>query len=627
MLKKLLLLILFLLLFPSMVLAKDTCDSNDIIIEEINIEEKEGYPEELTPVSIDNNKINLNLEMYNIGESITYKIKVKNNSNNDYYFTKDSFNLNTDYLEYSLLNDSEVIKANEEKSIQLKITYKEKIPEDEFNENNRMSITLSDTPLANPSTKRSLILIFFVVGTTIILTFVGEKKLIEKFMIGIIVLLTVPLITHALCTINLEINSNIIINNKEAIFLPGTEVNVKMKELAGNDFSSYTLNYYYFTDERITSIKCSEIEPTDSEKQEKNIVSTVDSPYPIYMWYEEGTIYWWSEAKRPNLNKDASFMFGYMKNLANIYDLKRLDSSDTINIESMLYNDTSLSDLSGLREWNTENITNMNTTFSSLSITNLDDLENWNTSNVKTLGGTFSNLKKLETLTGLKNWDTSSVTYMLSTFSANTMITSLEGLENWDTSSVENITSLFYGNTNLVTLEALRNWNVSNVKRMRSTFSNTAIINLNGLENWDTSKVEDTYCLFFGTETLTSVEALKNWDTSSNKNFLKMFVMTSLVSLNGLENWDTSKVTNMGSMFSWVYTLEDISAIKNWDVSQVVDFDSMFARDNIQDASPINDWDIQQTANFRWMFSNVPTHPEFSKVPGTWSNGTFTPTP
>ena len=119
--KRVLLLILFLLLFPSVVLAKDTCNSNDIIIEEIKVEEKEGYTEELTPVSIDNNKINLNLEMYTVGESITYKIKVKNNSNNDYYFTKDSFNLNTDYLEYSLLNNSEVIKSNEEKEIELKI--------------------------------------------------------------------------------------------------------------------------------------------------------------------------------------------------------------------------------------------------------------------------------------------------------------------------------------------------------------------------------------------------------------------------------------------------------------------------------------------------------------------------
>ena len=36
-----------LMLFPTIVLAKDTCNNNDIKIEEIKVEEKEGYTEEL----------------------------------------------------------------------------------------------------------------------------------------------------------------------------------------------------------------------------------------------------------------------------------------------------------------------------------------------------------------------------------------------------------------------------------------------------------------------------------------------------------------------------------------------------------------------------------------------------
>ena len=31
-------------------------------------------------------------------------------------------------------------------------------------------------------------------------------------------------------------------------------------------------------------------------------------------------------------------------------------------------------------------------------------------------------------------------------------------------------------------------------------------------------------------------------------------------------------------------------------------------------------------ANYSNMFTNTPTHPEFTKVQGTWSGGTFTPT-
>ena len=538
--KKVLLSILFLLLFPSVVLAKDTCNNNDINIEEIKVEEKEGYPEELTPVSIDNNKINLNLEMYNVGESITYKIKVKNNSNNDYYFTKDSFNLNTDYLEYSLLNNSEVIKSNEEKEIELKIIYKEKIPEDEFNENNRMSITLSDTPLSNPSTKRTLISILLIVGATIILTFVGEKKLIEKFMIGIIVLLTVPLITHALCTINLEINSNIIINNKEAIFLPGREVNTKMKQLAGSDSTSHGDQ-----DTNIVAIKYSSTEPIDSNKEEKNLVSTSESPYPIYMWYEESIIYWWSEDKRPNLNENSSYMFYLLKKLEDISDFSMFDAA---------------------------NVTNMRCFLGSAS--------------------------SLTTLTGLENWDTSNVTDLESSF-ISTKLTTLEELRNWNTSKVESLQSAFWG-APLTSIEALSNWNVSNVINMRKVFVGTKLASLNGLENWDTSNVTQMGSMFFSSP-IESLEPLKKWNTSNLNETAQMFVGAKITNLKGLEDWDVSNVSDMRSMF--------------WGVRTIVD------------ASAINDWNIQPTALFTDMFSSVPTHPEFSKVPGTWSNGTFTPTP
>ena len=43
--------------------------------------------------------------------------------------------------------------------------------------------------------------------------------------------------------------------------------------------------------------------------------------------------------------------------------------------------------------------------------------------------------------------------------------------------------------------------------------------------------------------------------------------------------------------------------------------------------SGINDWDLNENARYTNMFQNAPTHPEFTKVDGTWdSNGTFTPT-
>ena len=514
-------LVMIILLFPSIVLAKDTCNNNDIKIEEITIEEKEGYTEELTPVSIENNKINLNLEMYNVGESITYKIKVKNNSNNDYYFTKDSFNLNTEYLEYEILNDNEVIKSTEEKEIELKITYKEKIPEDSYNENNMMSITLSDTPLSNPSTKRSLIFIFLVIFITMIIFIIRNKKT-SKVLIGII-LCFIPISIKALCTINLEINTNIAINEKEAIFLPGPEVNAKMKELAGGDIETSSYGPFYYLDENIFSIKYSKIEPLELNKEEKNIVSMPDSPYPIYMWYEEGTIYWWSEAKKPKLNKNSSSMFQYMKSLIDISDFSKFDVSNATDISAM--------------------------------------------------------------------------------FSHNSSLANIEPLRNWDTTNIIHMNSLFINASEIWSLSSLKMWNIANVTEMSYSFAGTALKNLKGLENWNTEKVTNMSGTFSSCGTLTTLEALKNWNTKN--------------------------VTNISGMFSSCSMLSSIEALENWDVSKIQNFSKAFAyTTNLTDASAINDWDIQKTANFTYMFNATPTHPEFTKVSGTWNSvGTFTPNP
>ena len=516
--KKILPVVLFLLLFPSIVLAKDTCNNNDIKIEEITIEEKEGNTEELTPVNIDNNKINLNLEMYNVGESITYKIKVKNNSNNDYYFTKDSFNLSTDCIEYSLLNNSEVIKSNEEKSIQLKIMYKEKISEDEFTENNRMSITLSDTPLSNPSTKRTISLILLVTFITIIVITINRNKKLNKVLIGLI-LCFIPLSIKALCTVNLEINANITINEKEAVFLPGKKVNVKMKNLAGDDTSTVPQSHYY-KDTNITAITHSSTEPNESEKQEKNIVSAEDSPYPIYMWYEEDTIYWWSEAHHPKLNQDGSLM--------------------------------------------------------------------------------FTSIENLNSIVGVKNFDVSNTTTISLLFSYCTNLINLEGLEDWDTRNVTTLEGLFQ-HSSINSLEALRKWDVSKVTTLFQAFLDTKLINLKGLEEWDTSSLESLASTFLECGSLTSVKALEKWNISKVRRLTQTFSHTSLENLEGLEDWDVSHVESFVNTFILIPTLANASAI--------------------------NDWDIQPTADFGNMFYSTPTHPEFSKVPGTWSNGTFTPTP
>ena len=150
-------------------------------------------------------------------------------------------------------------------------------------------------------------------------------------------------------------------NAPRAMFLNGGTVNTKMKTLASLANGGETVTGTGTGDRYITAIKESLTEPTDENKEEKNIVSVNNNQYPIpiYMWYEDGTIYWWSEDKKPMLNIDASNMFNRMLILTNIIGLKNFDSSKSINFSYMFNFATALSDISSISNWNTSNVTNM----------------------------------------------------------------------------------------------------------------------------------------------------------------------------------------------------------------------------------------------------------------------------
>lgn len=83
----------------------------------------------------------------------------------------------------------------------------------------------------------------------------------------------------------------------------------------------------------------------------------------------------------------------------------------------------------------------------------------------------------------------------------------------------------------------------------------------------------------------------------------------------------------MRSMFYKCSNLTNISALSNWNTSNVTNMQYMFnSFGSLTDSSPINDWNISSSTNFTKMFYNTPSHPEFTKVSGTWnSEGTFTP--
>ena len=190
------------------------------------------------------------------------------------------------------------------------------------------------------------------------------------------------------------------VDNAVANLLDGQTLNTKMKMLAGDVSPTNTS-----VNSTITAIQQSASAPSASVMAEPDsLISTSASGKPVYAWFDNGTIKWWSGAKQVIADTSLSNLCRGLPNLT---------------------------DISGLKNWNTENVTDMNSAFYGCSaLTSLTDLENWDTSNVTDIHELFSNCTGLTSLDGLKNWDTTNVIDMRSAFFTCSSLVNLTGLEN-----------------------------------------------------------------------------------------------------------------------------------------------------------------------------------------------------
>lgn len=183
----------------------------------------------------------------------------------------------------------------------------------------------------------------------------------------------------------------------------------------------------------------------------------------------------------------------------------------------------------------------------------------------------------------------------------------ISGLRELKTDNVTNMSSMFanVNNQSLTNVDALSNWNTSNVTNMSYMFTNCSVLaNIDGLANWDTSKVTDMSWMF-GNDDGGAME---------------------ISDLTPIEKWNVGNVIDMNSMFLGC-KIKNINSLSNWNVSNLASVSQMFQGNPITDASGINNWNITKVTDFAGMFYLCPTHPEFTKVTGTWDeSGTFTPT-
>ena len=116
----------------------------------------------------------------------------------------------------------------------------------------------------------------------------------------------------------------------------------------------------------IKKFKRSDIEPKEQYKSLDNIVSTEDSETEIYMWNEDDTIYWYSEAKNPKLPTNSKGIFGGFQELEDASGVNDFDTSEVTNISMFFQPCTKLTSLN-LSNWDTKNVTDMSYLFCRMS--------------------------------------------------------------------------------------------------------------------------------------------------------------------------------------------------------------------------------------------------------------------
>ena len=264
----------------------------------------------------------------------------------------------------------------------------------------------------------------------------------------------------------------------------------------------------------------------------------------------------------------------------------------------------------------------------------------------------FCGCSKLTDIEGIENLNTENVTNMNSMFDRCSALTSLD-LTNFNTAKVSDMSYMFMGCTALTTIFVSDKFVTDQVTDGREMFH--MCINLIGAIEYDGSKSDHTYANyengyfspeggfhayaeFDGTGTLTfrrgvskpeeaydlnegaNAPAWSDQSTNISKvvfdasfanarptSCYKWFYMcTSLTEIEGIENLNTEEVTNMGSMFSGCYDLTQLD-LSNFDTQNVENMSDMFVSCLDLKSLNVSNFDTQKVKDMNDMFYHCPS--------------------
>ena len=209
--------------------------------------------------------------------------------------------------------------------------------------------------------------------------------------------------------------------------------------------------------------------------------------------------------------------------------------------------------------------------FDSLSgLTEIEGLNQVDTSEVTNMCGMFYSCESLEHL-DLSSFNTAKVTDMHLMFSLCYKLSSID-LHSFDTSSVTDMCFMFSLCTSLTSLD-LSNFNTAKVTTMYSMFGNTNSLTSLDLSNFDTAKVTDMRDMFFGCQNLKTINisSFQMAQVTSKSEMLKSIPKLSTLVL-GPKNY--LRGTDLDATGVWLNvgngTIDNPQGNKRWTSSQLM---------------------------------------------------------
>ena len=376
--KKYLCLVLFLLLsIPVSVFAEDLCADGEVVLKDLVLKKTEGLTEVLEDGEIINNKIKINLKMYEVGDSAVYKFTVENNSNQEFLVDTKTLMNQDPYIVYDLVgqDNSNIVEKKTEKKFTLTVTYQNEAEKTSFkagkyDASKSFLLELRDPSLINPVTGSIFLsLLLTIILLTVGFLFVQNTKKRALLLLG---LFLIPLVTFAYCKYDVDLELNVIIG-----YVKPNPCTYDGELVQGAEYVDGQYTYRFMQEGNLiynTSISAYETGWQDMDIDGWGVALTdKDSPNPVT------TTLCTSINDKPIVSMQAMFY-----------------GSQTSSIDTSSFD--------------TSNVTNMRVMFMNCNQLNEIDVLNFDTSKVELFASLFNGCSKLKDL-DLSNFEISQIIY------------------------------------------------------------------------------------------------------------------------------------------------------------------------------------------------------------------------